>query len=156
MPPIDFLAVKSGGAASHFRDPVGKFELRARAELHWRELNSGQLICRILVPLDDTPSECHGFNAQVAQLCAAGGLAPQITQRAGQFTALAGLVAGGLGVAFVPDPLRHLQIADVVYRPLAKINQLSDLAMVYRKSERAPAVIAFVEQLKKWARPARL
>ena len=98
--------------------------------------------------------EGSGFNAQVAQICAKGGLSPQITQRAGQFTALAGLVAGGLGVAFVPDSLRHLQIADVVYRPLAKINQHSDLAMVYRKSERAPAVIAFVDQLRRSARPA--
>jgi DNA-binding transcriptional LysR family regulator len=98
--------------------------------------------------------EGSGFNAQVAQICAAGGLSPQITQRAGQFTALAGLVAGGLGVAFVPDSLRHLQIADVAYRPLAKINQLSDLAMIYRKSERAPAVIAFVDQLKRSAHPA--
>ena len=97
--------------------------------------------------------EGSGFNAQVAQICAKGGLSPQITQRAGQFTALAGLVAGGLGVAFVPDSLRHLQIADVVYRPLAKINQHSDLAMVYRKSERAPAVIAFVDQLRRSARP---
>jgi len=98
--------------------------------------------------------EGSGFNAQVAQICAAGGVSPQITQRAGQFTALAGLVAGGLGVAFVPDSLRHLQIADVAYRPLAGINQLSDLAMVYRKSERAPAVIAFIDQLKRSAHPA--
>jgi DNA-binding transcriptional LysR family regulator len=96
--------------------------------------------------------EGSGFNAQVAQICATGGLTPQITQRAGQFTALAGLVAGGLGVAFVPDSLRHLQIADVTYRPLAKINQQSYLAMVYRKSERAPAVVAFVDQLKRSVR----
>jgi DNA-binding transcriptional LysR family regulator len=47
--------------------------------------------------------EGSGFNAQVAQIRAKGGLSPQITQRAGQFTALAGLVAGGLGVAFVPE-----------------------------------------------------
>ncbi|MBR0751106.1 LysR family transcriptional regulator [Bradyrhizobium jicamae] len=98
--------------------------------------------------------EGSGFNAQVAQICAAGGLSPQITQRAGQFTALAGLVAGGLGVAFVPDSLRKLRIDEVVYRPLAKVNQHSDLAMVYRKSERAPAVVAFLDQLRKLARPA--
>ncbi|MDA9433721.1 LysR substrate-binding domain-containing protein [Bradyrhizobium sp. CCBAU 51627] len=98
--------------------------------------------------------EGSGFNAQVAQICAAGGLSPQITQRAGQFTALAGLVAGGLGVAFVPDSLRKLRIDDVVYRPLAKVNQQSDLAMVYRKAERAPAVVAFLDQLRKLARPA--
>jgi DNA-binding transcriptional LysR family regulator len=98
--------------------------------------------------------EGSGFNAQVAQICAAGGLSPQIAQRAGQFTALAGLVAGGLGVAFVPDSLRNLRIDDVVYRPLARVSQQSDLAMVYRKSERAPAVVAFLDQLKKLARPS--
>lgn len=96
--------------------------------------------------------EGSGFNAQVAQICAAGGLTPRITQFAGQFTALAGLVAGGLGVAFVPDSLRHLQIPDVVYRPLAKIDQQSDLAMAYRKSERAPAVVAFIGQLRRSVR----
>src|ERR1700744_4347594 len=75
-----------------------------------------------------------GFNAQVAELCAIGGLSPKITQRAGQFVTLAGMVAGGLGVAFVPNSLRHLQIPDVVYRPIAEITQQSDLAVVFRKS----------------------
>jgi DNA-binding transcriptional LysR family regulator len=38
-----------------------------------------------------------GFNAQVAELCAMGGLSPKVTQRAGQFVTLAGMVAGGSG-----------------------------------------------------------
>jgi DNA-binding transcriptional LysR family regulator len=95
-----------------------------------------------------------GFNAQVAELCAMGGLSPKITQRAGQFVTLVGMVAGGLGVAFVPDSLRHLQIPDVVYRPLAEIAQQSDLAVIFRKSERAPAVVAFLEHIRKSVRSA--
>lgn len=89
-----------------------------------------------------------GFNAQVAILCAKAGLSPQITHRAGQFTALAGMVAGGLGLAFVPSSVRNLKIPDVVYRPLANISQESNLAMVYRKSERAPAILALIKELK--------
>jgi DNA-binding transcriptional LysR family regulator len=93
-----------------------------------------------------------GFNAQVAEICANGGLSPKVRQRAGQFVALAGMVAGGLGIAFVPDSLRRLHIADVVYRPLDDIAEQSNLAVVFRKSERSTAVVAFLEHMKKLAR----
>jgi DNA-binding transcriptional LysR family regulator len=95
-----------------------------------------------------------GFNAQVAEICAKGGLSPKVRQRAGQFVALAGMVAGGLGIAFVPESLRNLHITDVVYRPLNDLAEPSNLAVVFRKSERAPAVIAFLDHLKKLARAA--
>ena len=93
-----------------------------------------------------------GFTAQVAEICAKGGLSPKVRQRAGQFVALAGMVAGGLGIAFVPDSLRRLHIADVVYRPLDDMTEPSNLAVVFRKSERAPAVMAFLDHMKKLAR----
>ncbi|MDB5608456.1 MAG: hypothetical protein JWP25_5356 [Bradyrhizobium sp.] len=111
-----------------------------------------------LTALKDEPfvamqiQEGVGFNAQVAEICATGGLSPQVTQRAGQFVALAGMVAGGLGIAFVPGSLRHLQIPDVVYRPLSEITEQSDLAVIFRKSERAPAVVAFLEHMRKSVR----
>jgi DNA-binding transcriptional LysR family regulator len=89
-----------------------------------------------------------GFNAQVAELCTTSGLSPQIVQRAGQFVALAGMVAGGLGVAFVPDSLRHLQLPDICYRPLEMV-QYTELAILFRKSERAPAVVSFIEHMRK-------
>jgi DNA-binding transcriptional LysR family regulator len=93
-----------------------------------------------------------GFNAQVADICATGGLSPKVRLRAGQVVALAGMVAGGLGIAFVPDSLRHLHIPDVVYRPLDAMNEQSNLAVVFRKSERAPAVTAFLDQMRKSAK----
>jgi DNA-binding transcriptional LysR family regulator len=93
-----------------------------------------------------------GFNAQVAEICAGGGLSPKVRQRAGQFVALAGMVAGGLGIAFVPDSLRRLHIADVVYRPLDGVAEQSNLAVVFRKSERSTAVVAFLEHMKRLAR----
>ena len=93
-----------------------------------------------------------GFNAQVADICATGGLSPKVRLRAGQLVALAGMVAGGLGIAFVPDSLRHLHIPDVVYRPLTDMKEQSNLAVVFRKSERAPAVVGFLDQMRKSAK----
>lgn len=93
-----------------------------------------------------------GFNAQVAEICAKGGLTPRVAQRAMQFVALAGMVAGGLGIAFVPESLRHLQIPDIVYRPLTEITEQSNLSIAFRKSERAPAVTAFLKHMRSSAK----
>jgi DNA-binding transcriptional LysR family regulator len=111
-----------------------------------------------LTALKDEPfvamqiQEGIGFNAQVAEICANGGLTPRVAQRATQFVALAGMVAGGLGIAFVPESLRHVQIPDIVYRPLAEITEQSKLAMAFRKSERAPAVTAFLKHMRESTR----
>jgi len=125
----------------------------------WHPLAPGKKIT--LKALSDEPfvglRRIHdgvGFNAQVAEICAAGGLSPKVQQRADQLVALVGMVAGGLGIAFVPDSLRCLHIADVVYRPLDDMAEESNLAVVFRKSERAPAVIAFLDHTKKLARAA--
>jgi DNA-binding transcriptional LysR family regulator len=124
----------------------------------WHPLAPGKKIT--LRALSDEPfvglriHDGVGFNAQVAEICAMGGLSPKVWQRADQLVALAGMVAGGLGIAFVPDSLRCLHIADVVYRSLDDMAEESNLAVVFRKSERAPAVIAFLDHTKKLARAA--
>lgn len=94
-------------------------------------------------------TEGVGFHAQVEDICRKHAIAPRITQRAQQFVAIASLVGAGLGVAFVPKSVENLPIAGVVYRPLANVREMSDLALVFRKSERAPAVVAFIEKMKR-------
>lgn len=98
--------------------------------------------------------EGSGFNAQVGDICAKAGLRPNVTQWTGQFTALAGMVAGGLGIAFVPDSIRHLRIPDLAYRPISDPGGESVLALVSRKSERSSAVVAFINVVLKPARGA--
>lgn len=90
-----------------------------------------------------------GFHAQVEDICRKNQFVPRITQRAQQFAAIASLVGAGLGVAFVPKSLRTLPIPGVVYRPLASIQEMSHLALAFRKSEHAPAVVSFVEKVRK-------
>ncbi|ARP98005.1 LysR substrate-binding domain-containing protein [Pseudorhodoplanes sinuspersici] len=93
-----------------------------------------------------------GFHAQVEDICRKNQFVPRITQRAQQFAAIASLVGAGLGVAFVPKSLGTLPIPDIVYRPLANIQEMSNLALVFRKSEPAPAVVSFVEKVRRTLR----
>jgi DNA-binding transcriptional LysR family regulator len=93
-----------------------------------------------------------GFYAQVAAICRAGNLTPRITQRGRQFAAIGSLVGAGLGVAFVPDSVRNLRFPNVVYRPLAGASGFTDLALVFRKAEQAPAVVSFIDKARQATR----
>lgn len=97
-------------------------------------------------------NEGVGFHAQVEDLCRRHDYVPRITQRAQQFAAIVSLVGAGLGVAFAPKSVSKLAIPKVIYRPLENIQEISKLAMVYRKSERSPAVSSFIETVKRWAK----
>jgi DNA-binding transcriptional LysR family regulator len=134
------------GISELYREPIilalsSKHRLARRKEIALSALKDEPFVAMQI-------QEGVGFNAQVAEICAKGGLTPRVAQRATQFVALAGMVAGGLGIAFVPESLRHLQIPDIVYRPLTEISEQSNLAMAFRKSERAPAVMAFLKHMR--------
>jgi DNA-binding transcriptional LysR family regulator len=70
------------------------------------------------------------------------------------FVTAASLVAAGVGVAVVPASLQCLQLPGVVYRPLADAAVSADLAVAFRRDERAKAARAFIEQVRKAAPPA--
>jgi DNA-binding transcriptional LysR family regulator len=56
-------------------------------------------------------------------------------------------VAAGSGVALVPESLHHMSVPSVVFRPLADIELVSELAVAYRRDERSPAVSLFLADL---------
>ena len=85
-------------------------------------------------------------------MCRAADLTPRITQRGRQFAAITSLVGAGLGVAFAPDTLRNLRVPNVVYRPLEGAKGTTDLALIYRKFEQAPAVVSFIARAKQFTR----
>jgi DNA-binding transcriptional LysR family regulator len=76
-----------------------------------------------------------------------GGFKPRIAQKVEKLTATIGLVAGGSGIAIVPESLRHMHVPSVVFRPLADIRRVSELAVAYRRDERSPAVLFFLKTL---------
>ena len=96
-----------------------------------------------------------GFHAQVAAMCRAAGLTPRITQRGRQFAAITSLVGAGLGVAFVPDTLRNLRVPNVIYKPLEGAKGMTDLALIFRRSEQAPAVVSFIAKARQFTRAKR-
>jgi DNA-binding transcriptional LysR family regulator len=98
-------------------------------------------------------TEGVGFHEQILDLCRKRHFVPRIAHRAQQFAAVASLVGAGLGVAMVPSSVRNLRLAKVAYRSFSDVpRELSDLALIYRKSEQAPAVVSFVEKIRRVAR----
>jgi DNA-binding transcriptional LysR family regulator len=89
-----------------------------------------------------------GFYEHMMSVCRQGGFTPRIAQRARQFATIVSLVGAGLGVALVPGSMRSVQPPDVTYRPLADAREHSELAVAFRRVERAPAAKAFIEQMR--------
>jgi DNA-binding transcriptional LysR family regulator len=89
-----------------------------------------------------------GFYEHMMSVCRKGGFTPRVVQRARQFATIVSLVGAGLGVALVPSCMRSVQPPDVTYRPLADAREHSELAVAFRRVERAPAAKAFIEQMR--------
>lgn len=87
------------------------------------------------------------FHRQFLDICAGAGFAPRIVQEVSPMHALIGLVGAGVGVAVVPESVRKLRFAGVVYRPLPDIAARSHVFAVWR-ADRLPAPArAFAEHL---------
>lgn len=60
------------------------------------------------------------------------GIEPRVRHEVGETSTMITLVAGGLGVAVVPEPVTALTLDGVVYRPLVRPEATVDLALAYR------------------------
>lgn len=72
------------------------------------------------------------------------GREPQVAHRAANTLTVLTMVAAGLGVALVPQPLSEVRIAGLTYRPLTGFSQRSDLVLLSRAGETSGAVNAFL------------
>jgi DNA-binding transcriptional LysR family regulator len=90
----------------------------------------------------------------------AAGLTPRIGQEAIQMQTIVSLVSAGLGVALVPESLRHLQRTGVVYRPLRPASVIDaantadavvETGLVWRAAEVSPVLAGFIEIVRSWA-----
>ncbi len=102
-------------------------------------------------------AEGHGFHDQLIALCRLAGFSPRIIQEARQMQTVAGLVAGGLGVALVPASLARARRDDVVFRSLtveAPESLLSiDLLMAWDAARTSPARDGLLEVAREVATP---
>jgi DNA-binding transcriptional LysR family regulator len=105
----------------------------------------------LLLP-DDAPGT--GLTQTISQMFAATGFLPRRSITVSEMTSWIGLVGGGLGVALLPSSARSLQMSSVTYRPLKGGGVTSDLLLISRRGEQAPAVHALLERLWR-AAPAK-
>jgi DNA-binding transcriptional LysR family regulator len=86
-----------------------------------------------------------GFHDTIMDCYGAAGLAPRVGQEAIQMQTIVSLVSAGMGVALVPQSLRHLRRTGVVYRPLAQAVPTIETGLVWRVEEVSPVLAAFIE-----------
>jgi DNA-binding transcriptional LysR family regulator len=105
--------------------------LAARETIRARDLAGVDLI----VHSADRRSVMFGV---VLRLLHDAGVEPRIRHEVGETSTLVTLVAGGLGVAIVPEPVTALALEGVVYRPLVEPTASVDLAVARRADRREP------------------
>lgn len=89
------------------------------------------------VAYSDTRS---AVNEAVMSSCRRAGFSPNVTHRSPGTAALLALVAADLGVALVPESVRSLQLAGVVFRDVSGASGI-DLSLAWR-AEGAPALVS--------------
>jgi len=91
------------------------------------------------------------LNGHLVALARQGNFALRIGQTAPTPAAMIALVAGGAGVAFVPESLQNMNLLSVCFRPLADLERVSEIAVCYRADETSLAVWKFLKMLNIFA-----
>ena len=119
--------------------PTGH-RLSKRDRLRLADLRSDD---HVFLRLEDSP-----FAQYLRNCCVEAGFIPRISQQVVEAYSLTSLVAGGLGVALVPESVRHLSRRGVIYRPLCEPAPAADVKIVFRPDGN-PVVSRFVELARK-------
>ena len=90
-------------------------------------------------------TEAPGFYDQIIELCRRAGFEPSAYQEASQTDTIIALVAAGLGVTVMPDSVRRLNIAGVVYRPIVEAMPKAELCVAWRADDTTPALLALID-----------
>lgn len=105
----------------------------------------------IMVPRPSAP----GFYDALLNECRRAGFNPRVGHEANEWQTVLALVAAGLGVALVPESLRHWQRPGVVYLELSPRTGTVALELVWRTEAAQPLVTAFAAVAKEVALQAR-
>lgn len=140
------------------------------------ELNSAELDCRLLVSepfvaclpaghrlarkravavgqLKDEPfvlfsrSASPDYHARILSVCADAGFYPEVRMQVRHWLAVVSLVSQGMGVALVPDAMRHCALPGAVFRPLAGSGRQSEAYGVWQAASRNVLVPRLLEEL---------
>jgi Transcriptional regulator len=76
------------------------------------------------------------------------GIEPHIRHEVGETSTLVTLVAGGLGVAIVPEPVSALHLEGVVYRPIVQPAATVELAVAHRADRDEPHLARTIDVIR--------
>ncbi|MDM9383764.1 LysR substrate-binding domain-containing protein [Chlorogloeopsis sp. ULAP01] len=89
------------------------------------------------------------FYEQIINICQQAGFRPKVAQEAVQMQTIIGLVAAGLGIAFVPASLQNFHRSGVIYRPLQEQTPKTGLYLTWRQHDSSPVISAFLGLARK-------
>ena len=111
-------------------------------KLRWKHLQglSWVLISRPVAP---------AFRDQFSQLTERHALTVQIVQESNRIQAVLMLVAAGIGISMVAQPVKHLISSGVVFRQLPSPQPFVHYAFAYRTGNDSPTLHKFLALLRK-------
>ena len=115
---------------------------RKRAKLRMEELSDEHFIVF-------TRAAGTGIHDQLLTMCRNAGFSPRISQEAGESSTMIGLVAAGMGVAVLPQSMRHVQVNGVAYVTIDSPDAASALHLAHRRDDTSPLVKAFMKLMLK-------
>ena len=86
-------------------------------------------------------------NLVIERIFIAADFRPRASQLADDIFIMLGLVGAGLGIAFMPESLRMLNVDGVTFRPFAEIDEYLGLSIAWRADDTRPIVKKAVEQI---------
>jgi len=106
----------------------------------------------LIVHSADRRSAMYGV---VTGLCRGAGFDPVIRHEVGETSTLVTLVAGGLGVAVVPEQITALGLEGVVYRPLVGPASTVELAVAHHSERSEPHLLRAISVVEELIRGSR-
>ncbi|HUF27334.1 MAG TPA: LysR family transcriptional regulator [Gemmatimonadaceae bacterium] len=85
---------------------------------------------------------------EIIARCRSAGFSPRVVQEAVGWQTIAGLVAAGVGVAFVPRSLARHKQPMVSYRPVGKLSVNLEMSAVWKRGRQSPVRERFVTTLR--------
>ena len=92
-----------------------------------------------------------GYGSYIQAIADRGGFNPKIAQRNTDYVSAIALVGACVGLAAVPSVYRRLTIAGVRYCEI-DLDYEAPLAFVFRRDEKSPAVMSFIQSTRKLVR----
>jgi len=86
-----------------------------------------------------------GLGQVLEDLAREAGFRPRVAQRVAEQSAMLGMIAAGIGVGLMANAVRFLRMPGVRFLDISDTTRMTEIVVVHRRNETAPAVRAFLD-----------